>query len=115
MAFAIIVKNNMKKILLVISIIAFVLLGIVLFSKNNTSRLPSNHLLQVTASFYPMYYFALQIGGNKANVYNITPASAEPHDYEPSTQDIVRMTQSNMLVLNGGKLEPWGDKIRDQL
>ena len=46
---------------------------------------------------------------------NITPAAAEPHDYELTTQDVVRIDQSKMLILNGGKLEPWGDKIRDEL
>jgi zinc transport system substrate-binding protein len=71
--------------------------------------------LQITASFYPMYFFASQIGGDKANVMNITPAAAEPHDYELTTQDVVKIDQSKMLILNGGKLEPWGDKIRDEL
>jgi zinc transport system substrate-binding protein len=91
--------------------------GVVFAAKNNHSsnKQINSGKLQIVASFYPMYFFAFQIGGNKVNVMNITPAAAEPHDYEPTTQDIVVINQSKMLILNGGKLEPWGDKIKDQL
>lgn len=48
-------------------------------------------------------------------VNNITPAGAEPHDYEPTAQDMARIEQSKLLILNGGKLETWGDKIKENL
>ena len=115
MAYVKIVKNNMNKIFLV-SLIIIVGLGGLLFLNNSTKiNSSSNGKLQVTTSFYPMYFFASLIGGDKANVFNITPAASEPHDYEPTTQDIARISRSNMLILNGGKLEAWGDKIKDQL
>jgi zinc transport system substrate-binding protein len=71
--------------------------------------------LQVSASFYPMYYFAKEIGGDKADVYDITPAGGEPHDYEPTTGDIARIETGSLLILNGGGLESWGDKIKTDL
>ncbi len=83
--------------------------------KHSIQNNPTNGKLQIVASFYPMYFFASQIGGDKVNVVNITPAATEPHDYEPTTQDIARISRSDMLVLNGGQLEAWGDKIKDQL
>ena len=104
--------NKRLTILLGILILAFT--AVLLFNLGATKKTSSGKL-QITASFYPMYFFASQIGGDKAEVMSITPAAAEPHDYEPTTQDVVRINQSNMLVLNGGKLEPWGDKIKDQL
>jgi len=115
LAYVKIVRNNMNKIFLV-SLIIIVGLGGLLFLNNSTKiNSSSNGKLQVTTSFYPMYFFASLIGGDKANVFNITPAASEPHDYEPTTQDIARISRSNMLILNGGKLEAWGDKIKDQL
>jgi zinc transport system substrate-binding protein len=104
--------NKRLTILLGILILAFT--AVLLFNLGATKKTSSGKL-QITASFYPMYFFASQIGGDKADVMSITPVAAEPHDYEPTTQDVVRINQSNMLVLNGGKLEPWGDKIKDQL
>lgn len=71
--------------------------------------------LQVTTSFYPLYYFASQIGGERANVVNITPPGAEPHDYEPTTTDLARIEGSKLLVLNGAGLETWGSKVSNNL
>jgi zinc transport system substrate-binding protein len=73
-------------------------------------KLPSGKLL-VSTSFYPLYYFASQIGGDRAIVTNITPAGTEPHDYELTPRDIVLIDQSRLLILNGGGLEVWGKQI----
>ncbi len=71
--------------------------------------------LQVAASFYPLYFFTQQIGGDKADVMNVTPAGGEPHDYEPTAGDIARIENSKLLILNGGGLEAWGDKIKQNI
>jgi len=99
-----------------------VLLGVILFGlfslvfKNNTpSPTTSAHKPQVVASFYPLYFFASQIAGDKADVSNITPAGAEPHDYEPTAEDLAKIENSNLVVLNGGNLEAWGDKIKQNI
>lgn len=70
--------------------------------------------LRVTTSFYPLYFFAKEIGGDYADVINITPAGAEPHEYDPSASDFAHMEKANMLVLNGG-VEPWADKVQSNL
>jgi len=67
--------------------------------------------IQVAASFYPVYFLSKQIAGDKADVFNITPAGAEPHDYEPTAQDMARMENSKMIVINGGGLEAWAENI----
>ncbi|HVZ67248.1 MAG TPA: zinc ABC transporter substrate-binding protein [Patescibacteria group bacterium] len=84
-----------------------------LFS-HTTNKTASNKSVQVSASFYPLYFFASQIGGDKAVVNNITPAGAEPHDFEPSPKDIAGIENSQLLVLNGG-VEGWGDKVKNNL
>src|SRR5258708_3377801 len=71
--------------------------------------------LQVAASFYPLYFFASQIAGDKAQVMNVTPAGGEPHDYEPTAQDIAQIANAKLLILNGGGLEAWGNKIRQNI
>ena len=73
-----------------------------------------NNKIQVTASFYPLYFFGSEIGGDKAEVKNITPAGSEPHDFEPAAKDIARMEKSDILILNGN-LESWGEKIKNNL
>lgn len=97
-------------------IIGLLLIGgfFLLFKQNQPITKPTNKL-QVVTSFYPMYFFASEIAGDKADLINITPASVEPHDYEPSTKDIAQIDRANILVLHGGALESWGDKIRNNL
>lgn len=80
-------------------------------TKNSNGRPPKLH---VTASFYPIYFFASEIGGEKTEIKNLTPAGIEPHEYEPPPQDIARIEESDMLLLNGG-LEAWADKVKDNL
>jgi len=68
--------------------------------------------IQVAASFYPVYFLSKEISGDKADVFNITPAGAEPHDYEPTAQDMAKIENSKMIVLNGGGLEAWADNAK---
>lgn len=83
--------------------------------KTKSIPTPSTQKLQISTSFYPLYFFASEIGGEKADVTNITPSGSEPHDYEPTTQDIAKIEKSDVLILNGVGLEPWGDKVRNNL
>lgn len=80
-------------------------------SRNKRTR---SYKLQITASFYPYYFFASKIGGDKTDVINITPSGGEPHDYEPTSQDIVNIQASKLLILNG-TVEPWANKVKDTL
>ncbi len=68
--------------------------------------------IKVTTSFYPLYFFSSEIGGDKAEVTNLTPAGTEPHDYEPTAGDLVQIANSKLLILNGGGLEVWGQSIK---
>lgn len=118
MGFAQSVRNNMvnKWLYLIGGILFIMALGYILnisLLRNSVGNNGGNKL-KVNASIYPLYFFSSQIGGDKAEVKNITPAGAEPHDYDPSTQDIAQIEDGNMLVLNGG-VEAWGNKIKDNL
>lgn len=70
--------------------------------------------LKVYTSIYPLYFFAQEISGGKVEVKNITPAGAEPHDYDPSARDFAAIESGNMLILNGG-VETWANKIKNNL
>ncbi len=105
-----------KKLFFIIGILLIIItVGVFILPYYSKQNLSKSGKIQIVTSFYPIYFFAKSIGGEKADVFNITPAAAEPHDYEPTTQDMVKINQSQMLVLNGGKLEAWGDKIKDEL
>lgn len=96
--------------------ISLLIISIALFLyKQQIPAQEESEKMRVTTSFYPIYFFAMQIGGDKADVSNITPAGAEPHDYELTPQDVVRIENSDLLILNGGNLEAWSAAIQRNL
>ncbi|MBI3954863.1 zinc ABC transporter substrate-binding protein [Candidatus Gottesmanbacteria bacterium] len=106
----------MKRIVTVF-VVAFIILGI-FFSRSLISRpkqkMQQSDKIRVVASFYPLYFFAGQIGGEKADVVDITPFGAEPHDYEPTSMDMAKIENSRILLINGN-FEPWIDKVKTNL
>lgn len=92
-----------------IAIVAVLIVGILAVTKNQNSK--TDDKVSVVASYYPLYDFAKNVGGDKISVKNITPVGSEPHDYEPSPQQLVEAQKSNVFVYNGGTMEPWVDKF----
>lgn len=101
------------RLILFLSIIVFISTAVYIFAQTRGEQ--NANKLQVTASFYPMAYFAEEIGGEKATVKNITPSGAEPHDFEPTAQDITAIQNSKILVLNGIGFEPWYARIENDV
>jgi zinc transport system substrate-binding protein len=76
---------------------------------------PQDGRLTVTTSIYPIYFLAKEIGGDRAEVVNLTLPGVEPHDYELSPGDSMRLERSRIVFLNGGGLESWGADIQRTL
>lgn len=71
--------------------------------------------LSVVASFYPMADFARKVGGERVEVYTLVPAGAEPHDWEPSPADIVRLEKAQVFVYSGAGMEHWAEDVVSSL
>jgi zinc transport system substrate-binding protein len=67
--------------------------------------------LRVVATFYPLYYFSGQVGGDRARVEALIPFNSEPHSWEPRPADIVNADKARVFVYNGAGLEPWVEKL----
>jgi zinc transport system substrate-binding protein len=76
---------------------------------------PQEERLSVYASFYPMYDFAVKIGGDKADVTNLVPAGAEPHDWEPAAADVAGLEEADVFIYNGAGMEHWAADILESL
>lgn len=63
--------------------------------------------VNVVTSFYPIYEFASEIGGENANVINLLPVGVEPHDWTPRSQDIMNTSKAQLFLYNGAGLEGW--------
>jgi zinc transport system substrate-binding protein len=75
----------------------------------------SSGRVRVAASFYPLAEFARQVGGERVDVTTLVAPGVEPHDYDPSPRDIAGVHDSQVFIFNGAGLEPWAEKIKNEL
>jgi zinc transport system substrate-binding protein len=68
--------------------------------------------MTVIASFYPLYEFASRVAGDRAEVSSLVPAGIEPHDWEPTAEDISRERSADVLVINGAGFERWANDMK---
>lgn len=69
--------------------------------------------LKIMTTFYPLYEFAKAVVGDRADVDLFIPSGLEPHDWEPSTRDLERLKDYQILIYNSATFEPYIDRIND--
>ena len=104
-------KRKLLSILVCITTLSLCLMG----CTGNTTKKNKNGKLKVIASFYTMYDFAKKIGKDKIEVTNMVPAGTEPHDWEPSTKDLIELEKSDVFIYNGAGMEQWVDDVLESL
>jgi zinc transport system substrate-binding protein len=60
----------------------------------------------VVAAFYPLAYAAEQVGGAAADVHNLTPPGAEPHDIELTPGDVARVQRADVVLYLSHGFQP---------
>jgi zinc transport system substrate-binding protein len=69
--------------------------------KTNKTSPEESPKLNVVASFYPIYELVKQIGGDKVTVASLIPVGVEPHDFEPTIQQIQNAESADIVFFNG--------------
>lgn len=64
----------------------------------------------VVAAFYPLAFAAQQVASD-AEVTNLTPAGAEPHDLELSARDVERVREADLVLYLAGFMPALDDAI----
>jgi len=63
--------------------------------------------LNVVATFYPLAYFAEEIGGEYVSVLQLIPHNTEVHSWQPSVSGIVAVDEADIVIYNGADLDNW--------
>lgn len=71
--------------------------------------------LTIYTSIYPLQYFAERIGQHNVDVKSIIPPGADGHTYEPTTRELVKVAESDMLIYNGAGFEGFVEKAKESL
>jgi len=70
--------------------------------------------VNILTTFYPMYIFTLNVadGIDGVNVQNMADQNVGClHDYQLQTRDMVALEEADVLIVNGGGMEQFMDKV----
>jgi ABC-type Zn uptake system ZnuABC Zn-binding protein ZnuA len=56
---------------------------------------------------------AQNVAGERVKVETLIPDGLDPHSFEPTPQDVARIADSNVLIVNGFGLEEWLTSVLD--
>ncbi len=77
--------------------------------EGSTSFDPADRLL-VAASFAILADIAANVGGERIEVWSVTPPTADPHTYEASPRDLARLSDADYLLMVGGRFEAFAER-----
>ncbi len=76
---------------------------------------PGNGRLAV-ASLHPLVAdLAREIGAGAADVWSVMPSGGDPHAWEPSPRDLIRLGSMDLVLASGKNLEPYLTRLVGQL
>lgn len=71
------------------------------------AAVPEEGKARVVASFFPLYDFTQNVAGDRADVSVFIPSGIEPHDWEPTPQNVAQAESADLLIYNGAGFESW--------
>jgi len=104
-------NSDKKAAILAISVVIPLTAFSLWLSEQNKAESLSGQGHKILVTFYPLYQFTKAIGKEKIDASIIIPPGIEPHDWEPTIQDIQKMKNADMIVINGAGLESWITKV----
>lgn len=103
-------KSTSYAAVAIIVIVAVAALVAGLYLTNSPASAPSTKL-QVIATFYPLYDFVINVGGDRIDASILVPETVDVHDFDPTPADILKIANADVIVYNGGGLEPWISQV----
>lgn len=96
--------------------IAILLMAVLLLAGCAPQTPPKQEsVLTVTATLFPQYDFAREVGGDLVSVELLLPPGVESHSYEPSPADIIAINECDVFLYTGEGMEPWAHTIAESL
>lgn len=96
----------MKKIIIKIIAIIVATIGLIIFFQPEETVAETD----ITVSTYPLYLITKEIVGDSLDV-ELIGENADPHSFEPTSQDIRTIENSKLFITNGNDLDEWTQDI----
>lgn len=63
--------------------------------------------VRIVATFYPLAFFAQEIGGDRVHITQLIPDNTELHAWQPTPSAILAANKADILLYNGAHLDHW--------
>ncbi|SDH87315.1 metal ABC transporter substrate-binding protein [Alteribacillus bidgolensis] len=67
--------------------------------------------LQIYTTLFAWEDFAKKIGGDEVEVVNLVPAGGDAHSFEPTSQTMVDVVESDAFIFNGAGMEGFAEEM----
>jgi zinc transport system substrate-binding protein len=98
-----------------LGLISVALLAALLTACGNNTSTKHEGTLNIYTTIYPLQYFTERIAGKHANVSAIIPPGADAHTFEPSTKDMVKISEGDAFIYNQSKSDEFSSSVADTL
>ncbi len=98
----------MKK---VISVILVLFISLCAFSGCGGASDKSSDKLSVVVTIFPEYDWVSNIAGDTADITLLLDNGVDLHSYQPTAQDIVKISSCDLFIYVGGESDEWAEDI----
>ncbi len=107
----------MKRIIKLFLIMSLLLMSVSGCSNNNTDN--SNTVeknIEIFTTIFPIYDWCRTLSdkADKVNISRLIASSTDMHSYQPTAQDIVKMSTCDVFIYVGGESDEWVDDALKQ-
>lgn len=102
----------MKKILVIMIAVMFAAIGLSACGKEEKANIAGGDSLSIVTTVFPEYDWVMNIlGDNPANadVTLLLDNGVDLHNYNPTAQDIIKVSSCDMFIYVGGESDKWVD------
>ena len=75
------------------------------------NEINDNGKLNIVTTNFAYYDFARAVGGEKVQINMLIKPATNAHSYEPTPEDIINTSKSDLFICNGGENEKWAENI----
>ena len=72
---------------------------------------PIDDRVRVETTFSTLNSFVVGVGGDHVVVHNLVPVGASPEEYQPTPQDVAKLHDAQIAVVNGNGIDAWVERI----
>ena len=103
----------MKKTIGLLFLLLLLILSACGEEKTTGTETESDETLSIYTTVYPVQFFTEQIAGDSVEVTSILPPGTDPHTFEPTTKEMVKLAEADAFIYNGAGLEGYAETISE--